>query len=665
MRAGDVAINPGDAALDPVDRATGEHTLPARLISHALNRGAEVACHVVAGDCVTGISWEQLLRQASAYADRYSAAGVVADDPVLISVKHGASQYPAYLGGMLLGAVPAFLPSPSQKQDPVLYWETHQALFDRMQARVMVTYAEHADDVAGTLPPSTCLLLDELGPVSDAPIGDLAASFAVPHCDSLALTQHSSGTTGQKKGVALTYRQVARQIENYSCALGLDEQSRVASWLPLYHDMGLVAAFLMPVYVGATVVSLDAFEWVLKPHMLLDLMDSYRCDYTWLPNFAFNHLVRTKQGQESYSLDHVRAFISCSEPCKPQTFDMFAETFAPHGVTTQQLQTSYAMAETVLAVSQSPLGQPVRRHRLKQKGLSAGRAVVAQAGPGVVEYLSNGPLIAGVEARVDPRADTPGDGVAIGEIQLRGEFVFDGYDRNVAATAEAFVDGWYRTGDLGCIIDGEVYVLGRSKDIIIHHGVNYYAHDLEAVASSVRGIKPGRCAAVAAFDEASGSEHIELIAERQGAGATDAEADEQLGAEVKRAIADQFEVMVARVHLVEPGWLVKTTSGKVSRRENAIKLQRQPPALVRQAEPCQDVEQVVFDTIASTFGVDGSTIGPEATAADVEGWDSLGHTVLMIRLGKAVGRPVPEHVAAGAASVAELVDLLVEHLREG
>lgn len=653
MRAGDVAI-------DPADDAAREQTIPAQLITHALTRGAETACHVVADDEVTSISWEQLLRRAGAYADRYSAAGVVAGDAVLISLKHGPSLYPVYLGAMLLGAVPAFLAFPSQKQDPVLYWETHQALFDRMQARAMVTYADNADEVAKTLPSATSLLLDDSGLVSDAPIADLAASFVVPAHDSVALIQHSSGTTGQKKGVALTYRQIARQIESYSDALGFSAHSRVASWLPLYHDMGLVSAFLMPVYVGATVVSLDAFEWVLKPHLLLDLMDSYRCDYTWLPNFAFNHLVRTKEGHEAYSLDHVRAFISCSEPCKPDSFESFAETFAPHGVTPAQLQTSYAMAETVLAVSQSSLGIPVSRRWLKLKALSAGRAVVADQGPGVVEHLSNGPLIQGVEARVDPNVDLVGEGSAIGEIQLRGDFVFDGYDRNDQASAEAFVDGWYRTGDIGCVIDGEVYVLGRSKDVIIHHGVNYYAHDLEAAASSVVGVKPGRCAAVAVFDQPSGSEQIEVIAERDVDGP--APTDDQLRANVKKAISDRFQVMVARVHLVDTGWLIKTTSGKISRRENAVKLQRQPPASFEAAEAPMDIEQTVIDTIASTFGVDGSTIGPETVAVDVDGWDSLGHTVLMIRLGKALGSPVPEHVASGAASVAELVELLVEHL---
>lgn len=650
-----------DVAIHPANRTAREDTLPARLIKHALTRGEQVAFYIAAGDCVTSSSWEQLLRQAAAYADRYRAAGVVAGDAVLISVKHGASQYPAYLGAMLLGAVPAFLPFPSQKQDPILYWETHRALFERIQARVMVTYSEHAEDVAEALPPTTGLLVDEPSPVSDLSIADLATTFHVPHGGSVALIQHSSGTTSQKKGVALTHEQIARQIESYSNVLGFNEQSRVASWLPLYHDMGLVAAFLMPLYLGATIVSLDAFEWVRRPHMLLDLMDVHRCDYTWLPNFAFNHLVRTKQGHETYMLEHVRAFISASEPCKPQTFDTFAETFARHGVTVPQLQTLYGMAETVMAVSQSPLGQPVRRVRLKQEGLSAGRAVLAHAaGPGVVEYLSNGPLIAGVEARVDPDVDRTGEGIAIGEIQLRGEFVFDGYDRNDAATAEAFVDGWYRTGDLGCLIDGDVYILGRSKDVIIHHGVNYYAHDLEAVASSVPGVKPGRCAAVAVFDESSGSEHIELIAERDATSA--AVTDKQLRSNVKQALADQLQVMVARVHLVKSDWLVKTTSGKISRSENAVKLQREPPAGLESAEPSSDTQQAVFNTIASTFGVDRSTVGRETVAADVEGWDSLGHTVLMIRLGAAVGAPVPEDVAAEAASVGELVDLLVGYL---
>ncbi len=604
--------------------SVGNSVLPAQLISHAVTRGDLPAFHVVTGDfgdSVTTITWEQLLRQASAYADRYLSAGVIAGDAVLISLKHGPALYPAYLGAMLLGAAPAFLPFPTPKQDPVLYWETHQALFARMQARVLLTYAANAEEVAGALPAATTLLVDEPVALSAVPITDIAASIDLPDPDSVALIQHSSGTTGQKKGVALTYRQIARQVQSYSAAIGLSEQSRIASWLPLYHDMGLIAAFLMPVHLAATVVSLDAFEWVLRPHSLLDLMDRYRCDYTWLPNFAFNHLMRTKQGNESYSLSHVRAFISCSEPCKPQTFDAFADTFAPYGVSASQLQTSYAMAETVLATSQTPLGAPARRLWLQMQGLTAGRAVVGREGPGAVPYLSNGPLLDGIEARVDPEAECrPGEGSAIGEIQLRGDYVFDGYDRNDEATAEAFVDGWYRTGDLGCLIDDEVYVLGRSKDVIIHHGVNYYAHDLEAVASAVAGIKPGRCAAVAIFDEPTGSEHIELIAEREVV-SDGTDTDERMRCDLKQAIADQFQVMVARVHLVEPGWLVKTTSGKVSRRENAAKLQRQPPAAVEPETDQVDIEQAVIGTIASTFGVDASTIGPETTAPDVEGWD--------------------------------------------
>jgi acyl-CoA synthetase (AMP-forming)/AMP-acid ligase II/acyl carrier protein len=648
------------AASGPVDAAT--LTLPARLASHATTRGELPAFHVVAGDSVTTISWAGLLRQSCAYADRYRAAGVVPGDAVLISLKHGPSMYPAYLGAMLLGATPSLLPFPNMKQDPVLYWEAQHALFARVQARAMLTYAEHAAQLAGALPAVTRLLIDEPLPLSEAtPIAELAASIRIPDPDSVMLLQHSSGTTGLRKGVALSYRHVAEHAVSYSAALGLTAESRIASWMPLYHDGGLVSAFLMPGQLGATVVSIDAFEWVLAPHLLLELMDTYRCDYTWLPNFAFNHLVRTKQGGERYDLGHVRAFVGTAEPCKPQTFDDFVETFAPHGVRIEQLQTMYGMAECVLATSQSPVGVPLRRVWLDAQALHAGRAVVREQGPGTVEYLSNGPLIEGLECRIDPDADSGVDeGTPIGELQLRGDFVFTGYDRADDATAEVFVDGWYRTGDLCCLIDGDVYVLGRSKDVIIHHGVNYYAHDLEAAASTVAGVKPGRCAAVAVYDEAAGSEAIELIAEREVPSAV---SDAQLRIDLKQAIAARFQVMVARVHLVEPGWLVKTTSGKVSRRENLAKLQRQPPA-AEPAEPAEpnDLWKLVVDTIASTFSVAGSSIGAQTTAADVEGWDSLGHTVLMIRLGKALGSALPEHVAAGAGSVGELVDLLAGHL---
>jgi fatty-acyl-CoA synthase len=647
-------------------------TLPGQLIEHARTRGDVAALHVLSDGAVTTLTWAQLLRRSAGYAEQYRRAGVGPGEVVMLCLTHGPSLYPAYLGAMLAAAIPSFVSFPTPKQDPVRYWDAHRVLFDRVQAPVALTYAENAPDLAKVLPAATTLLVDE--PVEDPAdaVEQIAARYRLPDPGAAALLQHSSGTTGHKKAVLLSHANIASQVASYARTIGLSSASRIASWLPLYHDMGLLTGFLMPVHLGATVVSLGAFDWVERPHSLLAVMADYACDYAWLPNFAFNHLVRTKAGNETYQLAHVRAFISSSEPCRADSFAEFASTFAAHGVRPEQLLTSYAMAEAVFAVTQSPLGQPPARRSLGAGGLAGGRAVAAAPGPGAVTYLSNGRPIDGVEARVDPAAEQlPGEGAAIGELQLRGEFVFDGYYRNPQATADAFTgDGWYRTGDLGTILDGELYVLGRSKDVIIHHGVNYYAHDLEAVAATVSGVKPGRCAAVAVYDDEAGSDRIELIAERDPATAASAATDAELRAALRQAIADRFPVTLARVHLVEPGWLVKTTSGKVSRADNLAKLHAQPPPTPsdtdlgagpdtgRDTSTRQEIELSVIATIASTFSVPAEQIGPDTSASDVEGWDSLGHTVLMIRLGRALGAPVPESAAARARNVGELIGLL-------
>jgi len=615
--------------------------LPERLLAHARSRGDQVAVHVVTGDGTTVLTWERLATAAAAYADLFRGAGVTPASVVVICLRHGPTLYPAYLGAMLAGAVPSFVPFPTAKQDPGLYWEAHRVLYARVEAAAVLTYEDNTTGLADVLPATTRLLVDDPDAMlATEPPSDWTDVVAVPDLDDVALLQHSSGTTGHKKGVMLTHRQIAQHVDAYAGTLGLDADHRIASWLPLYHDMGLVTAFLAPLCLGATVVSLDAFAWADDPHSLLRVMDEFRCEFAWLPNFAFHHLVRTKQGHEGYRLDHVRAFVSCSEPVRAETFASFAETFAPHGVRLEQLQVSYAMAETVFAVTQTPPGRPPRTTVID--GTS---------------QVSNGPTLPGIELRVDPAATG-----SVGELEVRGPWVTDGYYRNPEATAEAFDDGWYRTGDLGSVVDGEVYVLGRRKDVIIHHGVNYYAHDIEAAAATVPGIRAGRSAAVAAFDRATASERIELIVEREGAESD----DDQLVTALKKAVSDRFNLDVGHVHVVEPGWLVKTTSGKVSRGENLAKLLEtaQAPSQTRSVAgptPPADLSATILTTIATTFDIPVSELGPETTALDVPGWDSLGHTVLMIRLGHALGRSVPESVAARARNVAELIDLLRDH----
>lgn len=491
---------------------------------------------------------------------------------VLLFLKHHPVQLPAYLGTMMAGLIPSFMAFPTPKQDPVLYWKSHAALIRRIRPTAIVTYPEIACDLEALCAEfgTRVLLIDDLA--AGDPEG---LPGPLPGPGDTALLQHSSGTTGLKKGVELTFGQIEAQAAAYAPAIGLGPDSTVVSWLPYYHDMGLFTAFLIPLTVGAAVVSMDAFAWVGRPASLFELIERFRGTHCWLPNFAFRHLVNTVPREEAggrrYRLDSIEAFVSCSEPVKSATLREFGEAFAGFGIRPEQLTACYAMAETGFAVSQSdPMRHEAVRFYAAEPLRTSGRAVaVAPDHPGARALVSNGPPLDGVEVRIlppDGSAAAPGgEGAPVGEIAVRGSIVFSGYYEDPAATAAALGDGWYRTGDIGFLDGGELFISGRIKDVIIVHGRNYYAHDIEEVVSAETGVVPGRAVAVGVANEEVGSEDVIVLAETRTADEAERKA---LTRAIKRAIFDRLELTVRSVHLVTPGWLTKTSSGKISRSEN-------------------------------------------------------------------------------------------------
>jgi acyl-CoA synthetase (AMP-forming)/AMP-acid ligase II len=339
--------------------------------------------------------------------------------------------------------------------------------------------------------------------------------------------------------------------------------------------MGLISSFLLPLSVGARIISLDAFEWVGRPALLLEVMQRHRATHTWMPNFAFNHLARTRPRGIRYDLSSMRAFISCSEPCKPEAFARFLTAFGQDGVADATLQSCYAMAETVFAVTQSSIG--TSPHILHVDGSVLDRLervdVVGPSVPGARGFVSNGGPMKGLEVRVSVPAgpvllEAESCSGFAGEISVRGSYVFSGYFRNADATADAFDGEWYRTGDIGFIHDGALYICGRRKEILIVHGRNYYATDIEDAVGLATGVKPGRAVAFSIFDERTQSEEAVIVAETE---MTDPAALADLRRAVKQAVFDRLELTPQRVELVGPGWLVKTTSGKVSRYDNLVR----------------------------------------------------------------------------------------------
>ena len=542
-------------------------TLLEALDRHAVENGDKACVHFVAQGETRLQTYASMRAEALRAAAMFDGLGLEAGSVVFIVLRHQAELYSTFLGAMYAGLTPSFLPFPTPKQDASLYWSSHRELFRRVEPGLVLTYAENIAPLCEALDGLKAEVLD-VRRIADFQPREAGLN---PAADRVALLQHSSGTTGLKKGVMLTFGEIAAQTEGYAKAIDFDANDVVVSWLPLYHDMGLLSSFLIPMALGATIVSLDAFEWVSKPAMLLEAIERHRGTLSWMPNFAFNHIARLRPSGSSYDLTSMRAFIACSEPCKEETFAQFADRFADCGVTSRSIQACYAMAETVFAVTQSNLDAPPAIRRVDGDELDRNQRVRLSEADGRA-YVSNGRPIEGLEIAIDsaegrllwsPAANSR----ATGDIVVRGVSLFSGYYRNPEATVEALSDGWYTTGDVGFFADGELYICGRRKELLIVHGKNYYATDIEEAVNRIEGVKPGRAVAFALYSERTQSEEGYVVVESERL----AETWTALKRAVKEGVFSQLDLTLQTVLVVEPGWLVKTTSGKISRKENAQK----------------------------------------------------------------------------------------------
>lgn len=524
-----------------------------------------VFCHFQQGGVSVEICHRELWAGAARYANLLRQRNVTPGSVVVILLPHSPDLLYSFLGAMLAGAVPTFMPPPSSKQDPAHYWASHGRLFARLEPGAVLTDAANLAAIRGNLPEMEVPLLDQ----TDAQ--GMSAEFFSPEANphDIAFLQHSSGTTGLKKGVALSHRAVLRQIASYRAALDLRADDRIVSWLPLYHDMGLIACFLLPLVTGTPVVMLDPFEWVVNPRLLFDAIKRHRGTLCWQPNFAFHHLCRTVRPATDLDVSSMRAWIDCSEPCRAESLQLFARTFAAAGVNAGQLQVCYAMAETVFAVTQTPLGGAPHVLRVDPEILRTDRrAHEVSADSAHQKIISTGPVVAGLNVRIVDEAGAVLADDVVGIIAIAGDFLFDGYYRLPDETSRKLRDGWYHTGDLGFLHAGELYVTGRAHDLIIIHGRNCYAHELEFLVNQVPGVHPGRNVAVGWFRPEIGSEELVIIAEVRAGSPPDLSG---LAQTIKQAVLGETGLLVHDVHLVGPGWLVKTTSGKLSRGENLNK----------------------------------------------------------------------------------------------
>jgi acyl-CoA synthetase (AMP-forming)/AMP-acid ligase II len=296
-------------------------------------------------------------------------------------------------------------------------------------------------------------------------------------------------------------------------------------------------------------------------------MERYGGTFCWLPNFAFSYLAGLRERMKgNYSLKQVRAWINCSEPVRLRSMRTFAETFAGWGAGMGALHASYAMAENVFAVTQTPLDRPPAtfpRSRLRHSAAEPDQLAFDLLDD---VYVSSGRPLAGAEVRItNDRKELCGDAQP-GEIGIRAESLFAGYwGSGGFVTTPLSPDGWYSTGDYGFLADGELYVIGRLKDIIIVGGQNVFPEDIEVVVNSIAGIYPGRVVAFGIQDAEGGTEKMAVVAEFRGV--YDQAAASLLERRIHKLVMAAAGIAPRYVAVVPERWIVKSTAGKISRRD--------------------------------------------------------------------------------------------------
>jgi fatty-acyl-CoA synthase len=537
------------------------------------------------------VTFAEFRRRARLQARVLRDHGVGLGDRVIVVMPQGIPAMAVFVGAMMLGAVPAFLAYPNFKVEPSKYRSGLAGVTANLSAKVVVIDDQFPAEMIGcvSLNDRTTLLRASDGSAS---AGDLEFPKLEHPSQGLAFIQHSAGTTGLQKGVALTHAAVLRQLEHLTGSLKIDAATdSIFSWLPLYHDMGLIACFMLPMVCHLPVVMQSPLDWVMHPETMLQIINEYKCTLAWMPNFAFQFVPRRtpRSRWPQYDLSSVRALINCSEPVRGSSMGEFQNAFASIGLRSNALQSSYAMAENVFAVTQSDIGRPFGPPRIWADGpqFRAKHSIVpvAEGAPGSVSFQSSGRLLPNHEVRIVSDAGEFLDDGRVGEILIKSDCLFEGYYNRPELTAAAIVDGWYHTGDLGFYLDGELFVVGRKKDLLIVGGENLYPQDIEEIAGSHPAIHEGRVVAMGFYNPDLGTDDIFMIAEVER---DDLLANaEEIERELRNLVVGGIGVAVRTIFLKPPKWIVKSTAGKAARSATREKLLREHPELNREPEESQ------------------------------------------------------------------------------
>jgi acyl-CoA synthetase (AMP-forming)/AMP-acid ligase II/acyl carrier protein len=621
---------------------------------HAVSRPSDPAYTFLSfGDAETSntLSYGELHRKASRIA-ALIREHCAAHSRVLLLFPPGPDFVTAFFGCLYAGviAVPSDLPRRRSR------WGRLQSIIQDAQPSLLLSVTSALDSLRNQATEEDCWLTSvkaaAVDTLTDSPVPDRLAE-STP--ENIAFLQYTSGSTSTPKGVMVSHRNVMATILDMQRGWQHDGQSIMVTWLPTFHDMGLIYGTLLPIVCGFPCYAMAPAAFLQKPLRWLEAISRLRGTHSAAANFAYQFCVDkiTSAQSEGLDLSSWRVAVNGAEPVRPETLEGFAARFGPLGFRATALCPGYGLAESSLKVTAARVGKPLRIPSFSGSALGRGRVVsVPDGSPDARRLVSCGTGEIGARiAIVDPEtAREIRDPDEIGEIWVRSDSVTAGYWEKPAETAASFqatlssetgdAKDFLRTGDLGFFFEGQLYVMGRVKDLIIANGINIHPQDLEVTVAMCHPQLAG-CQGAAFSVEQLGAERIVIVQEVTRTESRRVRAEE-IYAAIREALWDRHEVRAEAIVLLKPATIPKTTSGKIQRRECSTRYlagsleeldhwvatpvsATQVSATAGNVFDCNsadDLQSWVISWIARRKSISGQAISPDTPFADL-GMDSV------------------------------------------
>lgn len=508
------------------------------------------------------VTYGQLLKSSRRVANSLRQRGLKPGETVAIMLPTSPRFFYTFMGILLAGGVPVPIYPPFRMHMLEAYAKTEAKILGNAEVRMLVTFKEAeklSKLVQGFVPSLKEVVMSE--ELLRTPEGDF---HATGESGDAAFIQYTSGSTNDPKGVLLSHYNLLSNLRAYGKAIQIKPTDVCVSWLPLYHDFGLIGAWLGTFYHGIPLVLMTPFSFLNHPERWLWMIHYHRGTLSGAPNFAYELCVQKIQPEmiEGLDLSSWRVAANGAEKVYPSTLEAFAKKFEPYGFKRTALMPVYGLAESTVGLLIPPIERDFRIDHVDRKKFEEDREAIPSTDKQALEFAGCGMPIDGHEVRIvdDEFNELPERNV--GNLQFKGPSSMQGYYNNPVATSKIYHDGWYDSGDLAYQADGEFFITGRRKDLIIKAGRNLYPAEIEELVGNVQGVRIGCVAAFGTVDENTGTESLVVVAETKE---KNKEARNNIIDAINDAVATRLDIPPDEVVLVAPRTVPKTSSGKLQR----------------------------------------------------------------------------------------------------